>query len=255
MKFALLAFLVTSMSTALGATPAMMVASMGEKQKNAIMGFSAGVMLAASCFSLLLPAIEMVSVGKDKILHNFFIALALLGGALLLRILNSLIPHEHFSKGREGRVSSKEIKKIWLFVFAITLHNFPEGLAVGSGAGSENPDLAYPIMAGIALQDFPEGFVVAVALLGIGYTTFQALGVAYFSGLVEGIAALFGYFATSMANDTLPWALAFSAGAMLYVISEEIIPESHRKNNSEYATIGLMIGFALMMFLDTALST
>ena len=110
-------------------------------------------------------------------------------------------------------------------------------------------------MLGIAIQDAPEGFVVAVALLSIGYKIRSALFVAAFSGLVEGIAALLGYAATSQITEALPWALAFSAGAMLYVISEEIIPESHRKNNSELATTGLMIGFALMMFLDTALAS
>ena len=109
-------------------------------------------------------------------------------------------------------------------------------------------------MAGIALQDIPEGFIVAIALIGIGYGAFQALGVAIFSGIVEGLAALLGYFATSTIEVLMPWALAFSGGAMLYVISEEIIPESHRKQKSEYATIGLMLGFVLMMFLDIALA-
>lgn len=254
MNYAVLAFLVTTLSTAVGALPVLVISKTGPKFKNATMGFSAGVMLAATCFSLLLPSLAIVEGMPNAKFLTFLIAIAVLLGGVFLKILNATIPHEHFSKGREGGASSKEIKKIWLFVLAITLHNFPEGLAVGSGAGSESPELAFPIMAGIALQDIPEGFVVAIALVGIGYSAYAALGVAFLSGIVEGFAALFGYFATSTMEGALPWALAFSGGAMLYVISEEIIPESHRKSNSEYATIGLMIGFTLMMFLDTALS-
>ena len=240
MNYALLAFLTTSLATTVGAFPAIGLSKISPRFQNATTGFSAGVMLAATCFSLLLPALEIV---------NF------LFGAIFLKVLNHIIPHEHFGTGREGSERLKEIKKIWLFVFAITLHNLPEGLAVGTGAGSQSPELAYPIMLGIAIQDAPEGFVVAVALLSIGYKIRSALFVAAFSGLVEGIAALLGFAATSQITEALPWALAFSAGAMLYVISEEIIPESHRKNNSELATTGLMIGFALMMFLDTALAS
>lgn len=253
MNFALLAFLVTTLSTAFGALPSIMVHKTGPKFKNAMMGFSAGVMLAATCFSLLLPALEIVAKERPGTALPALVALALLAGGGFLKILNATIPHEHFTKGREGRFSPLEIKKIWLFVFAITLHNFPEGLAVGSGAGSEDFALAFPIMAGIALQDIPEGFVVAIALIGIGYSVLSALGAALVTGLVEGAAALAGYYFTSSMQEALPWCLAFSGGAMLYVISEEIIPESHRKANSEYATTGLMIGFALMMFLDTAL--
>lgn len=255
MNYAMLSFLVTTLSTALGAIPVILIAKASKRAQNGIMGFSAGVMLAATCFSLLLPALEMAQAKPEPRFSTAMICFTVLLGALFLKILNATIPHEHFDKGREGISNSKEIKKIWLFVFAITLHNFPEGLAVGSGAGSENSALAFPIMAGIALQDIPEGFVVAVALVGIGYSNFSALGVAFFSGIVEGFAALFGYFATSTMQGALPWSLAFSAGAMLYVISEEIIPESHRKSDSELATMGLMIGFTLMMFLDTALGS
>lgn len=252
MNYALLAFLVTTLSTAGGALPALVVHKTGPKFKNAMMGFSAGVMLAATCFSLLLPALALVEpLGGKK--ASLLVALCVLLGGVFLKVLNATVPHEHFFKGREGKVSPREIKKIWLFVFAITLHNFPEGLAVGSGAGSESGSLAFPIMAGIALQDIPEGFVVAIALVGIGYSPLTAIGASLITGLVEGLAALTGYFATSTMQEALPWCLAFSGGAMLYVISEEIIPESHRKANSEYATIGLMIGFVLMMFLDTAL--
>jgi ZIP family zinc transporter len=163
------------------------------------------------------------------------------------------VPHEHFIKGREGGPSGATLKRIWLFVLAITLHNFPEGLAVGSGIGSLDLNLAGPILAGIALQDIPEGFVVAMALVAVGYSRWQGLFVAIITGLVEALAALIGFAATVQAQGILPWALAFSGGAMLYVISDEIIPESHRKEFAREATAGLMFGFALMMFLDTSL--
>lgn len=254
MNYAIMAVLVTALSTGVGALPVFYVSKASEKVKNGLMGFSAGIMLAATCFSLLLPALKITGESMGSLASPFLVCLCVLAGALLLKILNAVIPHEHFSSGHEGKATSLEIKKIWLFVFAITLHNFPEGLAVGSGAGSHEPELAFPIMLGIGLQDIPEGFVVAVALLGIGYSALQALGVAFLSGVVEALAALLGFFATSLMQELLPWFLAFSGGAMLYVISEEIIPESHRKANSEYATIGLMLGFVLMMFLDTALS-
>ncbi|MBC76605.1 MAG: ZIP family metal transporter [Halobacteriovoraceae bacterium] len=254
MNYALLAFLTTSMATTIGAFPAIGFSKISPRFQNATTGFSAGVMLAATCFSLLLPALDIVNSPESTKLSTFYICASFLCGGLFLKLLNQVVPHEHFGTGREGSERLKEIKKIWLFVFAITLHNLPEGLAVGSGAGSQSPELAYPIMLGIAIQDAPEGFVVAVALISIGYKLRTALLVAAFSGVVEGIAALLGYAATSQVSETLPWALAFSGGAMLYVISEEIIPESHRKENADLATAGLMLGFALMMFLDTALA-
>ncbi len=189
MNYALLSFLVTSLSTSLGAGPSLLVAKTSKRFQNGVMGFSAGVMLAATCFSLLLPSLTLAGLQYGTMWGAFWMGITVLGGGVFLRVLNATVPHEHFEKGREGKVSAKEIKKIWLFVFAITLHNFPEGLAVGSGAGSEDSALAFPIMAGIALQDIPEGFIVAIALIGIGYGAFQALGVAIFSGIVEGLAA------------------------------------------------------------------
>jgi ZIP family zinc transporter len=252
---ALVGSAVTLFSTSLGALPTFLTKRVPERTQDALLGFSAGVMLAATCFSLLTPALRLAAgVTGGKITAGLGAAACMLAGALFLHLCNKLIPHEHFVRGREGGPPSTQLKRIWLFVLAITLHNFPEGLAVGSGAGSLDPTLAVPIMTGIGLQDVPEGFVVAVALIGVQYTRAQALFVTVLTGVIEAAAALLGFAATSQAQSILPWALALSGGAMLYVVVDEMIPESQRKQFPKEATAGLMIGFVLMMFLDTSLS-
>lgn len=251
----LLGSAVTALATGLGALPALGVHRLSARSQNVLMGFSAGVMLSASSFSLINPALRLVVEGsaEGKTLNALFVGLAILGGGAFLHLCNRFVPHEHFVSGREGGISSVRLKRIWLFVFAITLHNFPEGLAVGSGMGSQSFSLALPIVTGIALQDFPEGFVVAAALIGAGYTRWQGLWVAFLTGVVEAGAALLGFFATSFVTALLPWSLAFAGGAMIYVVSDEIIPESHRKDHASEATAGLLFGFVLMMVLDVAL--
>lgn len=245
---------VTLFSTSLGALPALFTRRISQRAQDALMGFSAGIMLAATCFSLLVPALRLASEGsRPKTFSGLAVAACVLGGGAFLHLCNRHVPHEHFVKGQEGGPAAARLKRIWLFVLAITLHNFPEGLAVGAGIGSLDMALAAPILVGIGLQDAPEGFVVAVALANVNYSMRQALFVAFLTGVVEALAALAGFAATSQAQGLLPWALAFSGGAMLYVISDEMIPESHRKEFAAEATAGLMVGFVLMMFLDTAL--
>ena len=252
---ALVGAAVTLFSTSLGALPAMFTRHVSERTQDVLMGFSAGVMLAATCFSLLAPALRLAVAGTDaRVVPGLGVAACVLAGGGFLHLCNRYVPHEHFVKGREGGPPSARLKRIWLFVLAIALHNFPEGLAVGSGTGSLDPTVAGPIMVGIALQDIPEGFVVAVALTGVRYGRGQALFVVVLTGVIEAAAALLGFVATSQAQSVLPWALALSGGAMLYVVSDEMIPESHRKEFAKEATAGLMAGFVLMMFLDTSLS-
>jgi zinc transporter, ZIP family len=251
---ALVGAAVTLLSTSLGALPTFLTRRVPERVQDVLLGFSAGVMLAATCFSLLSPALRLASEGTGSgVAAGLGVSACMLAGALFLHLCNRLIPHEHFVRGREGGPPSTQLKRIWLFVLAIALHNFPEGLAVGSGAGSMNPALAAPIMTGIALQDIPEGFVVAVALIGVQYTRAQALFVTVLTGVIEAGAALIGFAATAPAQGVLPWALALSGGAMLYVVVDEMIPESQRKRFPKEATAGLMFGFVLMMFLDTSL--
>lgn len=254
LTLALIGSAVTALSTSLGALPALAANRISEKSQDTLMGFSAGVMLAASSFSLIIPALNLMTEAyPSKTLSALYVAAVVLFGAALIHLCNKVVPHEHFTTGPEGGGDSSHLRRIWLFVFAITLHNFPEGLAVGTGVGSQSLELAAPILIGIGLQDIPEGFVVAMALISAGYSPLQALGVAVITGLVEALSALTGYFAMIQMQGLLPWALAFSGGAMLYVVSDEMIPESHNKKHAEFATAGLMVGFVLMMFLDTAL--
>ena len=255
-ELALLGSAVTLFSTSLGALPTLLTKRVSERTQDMLMGFSAGVMLAATCFSLLNPALQFAAerTGGNKIFSGAAVAGFVLLGAGFLHVCDRYIPHEHFIKGREGGPPSVRLKRIWLFVFAITLHNFPEGLAVGAGVGSLDPAVATPILVGIALQDIPEGFVVALALIGVQYTRGQGLFIAFLTGVVEAVAALIGFAATLQTQSVLPWMLALAGGAMLYVISNEMIPESHRKEFAREATAGLMVGFVLMMFLDTSLS-
>jgi ZIP family zinc transporter len=180
------------------------------------------------------------------------VAVMLLLGAFALHLANELIPHEHFIKGHEG-LDARKLKRIWLFVLAITIHNVPEGLAVGVSAGSGIEQISLPIIIGIGFQDIPEGLVVALALMANGYRSRDAIFVAVITGVVEATGAAAGFFFVQAATSVLPWTLGFSGGMMLYVISHEMIPESHSRGHQKEATFGLMVGFALMMVLDVAL--
>ena len=252
-QLALLGSAVTLFATSIGALPALAVKSISERTKDTLMGFSAGVMLAATCFSLLNPALRLASEGYDsKVLPGFAVAASVLAGGIFLHLCNRYIPHEHFVKGREGGPTSAQLKRIWLFVFAIALHNFPEGLAVGSGVGSLDLSVAAPILVGIGLQVLGR-LRRRRPLAGVEYSGRQIFSVVFLTGVLEAAAAMIGYAATSQAQGILPWTLALSGGAMLYVISDEMIPESHRKEYASEATAGLMAGFVMMMFLDTSL--
>jgi zinc transporter, ZIP family len=250
---ALLGSGVTAVATSIGAIPALAADHVSQKTQDTLMGFSAGVMLAASSFSLINPALKLASDDFTPLNAAILVGICILTGAGFLHLCNRYVPHEHFFTGREGGPTQIELKRIWLFVFAIALHNFPEGLAVGSGLGSQDLGVALPILTGIALQDMPEGFVVAMALISARYSRGRALWVAVITGIVEALAALLGYVATVEIRKALPWALSFAGGSMLYVVSNEMIPESHQKEYAQYATAGLMGGFVLMMILDTAL--
>jgi ZIP family zinc transporter len=246
--------LVTALSTSLGAVPAMVKPDIRPRTQDILGGFSAGIMLAATGFSLILPALDLFRQRSDSyIVPATAASLMVLLGGVFLHACNRWVPHEHFVKGREGGANGAHLKRIWLFVFAIGLHNFPEGLAVGSGMGSLDLKIAFPILSGIALQDLPEGFVVAAALLSAAYSRREAMMATAITGLVEAAAALLGFYATTQIAGILPYALAFCGGSMLYVVSDEIIPESHRAGHGHDATAGLMAGFTLMMFLDVAL--
>ena len=187
-----------------------------------------------------------------NVIQGLRMAGAVLLGAAVLLLMDRTLPHEHFIKGREG-IEAHRLRRTWLFVFAITLHNLPEGLAIGVGYAGNDPLRGTALATGIAIQDIPEGLVVAVALLAAGYPRAFAAALGMLSGMVEPLGAVLGAAVVGWSAPMLPWGLGFAAGAMLFVISHEIIPESHRKGHEVYATCGLMLGFVLMMLLDTAL--
>lgn len=248
-----LASLGAGLMTGVGAVPVLVGRSVSRRANDTMLGFAAGVMLSASFFSLILPGIE-----EAEALHGSVLIAALIAGAgvalgaLVVAGLNETLPHEHFIEGREGR-DAAALAKIWLFVLAITIHNFPEGMAVGVGFGGGNIANGMSLATGIGLQNAPEGLAVAVALLGQGYSRGRSFGVALATGLVEPVGGLIGALAVSVSEVILPWGLTFAAGAMIYIISHEIIPETHRHGHQNRATTGLVVGMILMMVLDVTL--
>ena len=245
-----LASLVAGLATAIGATPILFVRHVSQALQDTFLGFAAGVMLSASFFSLMIPGLNYAqSDFGSRTLASVVIAVAVLLGAASLAFVNRAMPHEHFLLGRGGPHSTA-IRRTWLFVLAITLHNFPEGLAVGVGFGSGDMARATTLAIGIGLQNMPEGLAVAAALAALNYHRVMAVAIGGATGLVEPIAGLLGAAAVSIFQPLLPWGLGFAAGAMIFVISNEIVPETHRHGHEGMATAGLMIGVVLMMVLD-----
>jgi len=211
------------------------------------------MMLAASSFSLILPGLaaarEVTGSGP------FAAATVVVGlglGVLLMLGLDKFTPHEHESVGRQGP-HSERINRVWLFVLAITLHNLPEGMAIGVGFANGDMNVGIPLASAIAIQDIPEGLAIALALRVTGLSALKAMLVAVGSGLMEPIGALIGLGISSGFAIAYPISLGLAAGAMIFVVSHEVIPETHRNGHQTSATLGLMGGFAVMMFLDTAL--
>ena len=250
---------VAAVATALGTVPVMFSQRLSERVQDTLFGFGAGVMLAACAFSLIIPGLEAAKAqnlaGGSPWAAGSVIGLSILLGGAVLMLMDKLLPHEHFIKGREGMDGEavRKLRRTWLFVFAIALHNLPEGLAIGVGYAGNDGLRGNALATGIAIQDVPEGLVVAVALLAAGYRRSLAVGLGMASGLVEPLGAVLGAAVVGWSASLLPWGLGFAGGAMLFVISHEIIPESHRKGHEAFATSGLMIGFVMMMLLDTSL--
>lgn len=247
---ALFASTLTGLMTAVGALPVLFGRLPSERSQDTLLGFAAGVMLAASFFSLIIPSIAISTELYGE--GPWPAAIAVIGillGALAIAMLDRWLPHEHFVMGREGPHNA-QIMRVWLFVFAITIHNVPEGLAVGVAYGSGQEANALSLAMGIGLQNIPEGLAVAVGLLSVGYSKWRSFTVAAGTGMVEPIGGLLGGTFVSIAQPLLPWGLVFAAGAMLFVISHEIIPETHRRGHHQRATAGLMVGLVVMLFLD-----
>jgi ZIP family zinc transporter len=252
-RLGLLASFVAGLFTAVGALPIFFLRRISRAMEDAMMGFGAGVMLAATAFELVLPAIGIAGeqYGSDAmVILVLAVGIGIGGGCILL--LHNLVPHEHFIMGPQSGADPKKVRRVYLFIFAIALHNLPEGLAVGVGFGGDLSD-GMTLAVGIGLQNMPEGLVVAVALLSLGYSKGVAFGVTLLTGLVQPIGGLVGAVAVSLSELLLPWGLAFAAGAMLFVISHEIIPESHREGHEGRATLGVLIGFVALVAIDLAL--
>jgi ZIP family zinc transporter len=244
---------VAALATALGALPALFVRKISTRWEDVMLGFGAGVMAAAACFSLILPG---VAAGTDilgsKLAGATIVAVGFVLGALFLLLADKTLPHEHPGAGRHGP-GWMHLRRVWLMVFAIALHNFPEGMAIGVGFSGGDTAVGMPLAAAIALQDIPEGLVVAVALRTVAYAPWQAAAIAALTGLAEPLGAIVGVALTSGFAPLYPAGLGFAAGAMIWVVSHEIIPETHRKGHEQAATLGLIGGFVVMMMLDTAL--
>lgn len=241
--------LAAGLLTGVGALPIFLARNISVKLQDIFMGFGAGVMLAATSFSLIIPGLEAAGEG---VRGATIVVTGMLLGGVFLWLADKYVPHEHFIKGHEGG-DSKKLKRIWLFILAITLHNFPEGMAVGVGFGNGNISNGVSLATGIGLQNMPEGLVVALALVALNYGVLKSFLIALITGLVEPIGGILGAGLVTAFSPFLPWALAFAAGAMLFVVSDEIIPESHRKGFAKQATFGVMVGFVVMLFLDVTL--
>lgn len=253
---AVVATLGGALATGIGAYTVFFVRRTSTLVQDVLLGIGAGIMLAASIFSLLLPALEKASVLLGRGWPSVsLVGVGLFCGGIFLWALDRSVPHAHVVTGYEGpNPQEQRVRRIWLFVVAVTLHNIPEGLAVGVSYGAGDLGRAAALGLGIGFQDIPEGLVVALALAGIGMPTWRAALVGAASGAVEPIAGLVGALLVGLSVAALPAALALCAGAMLFVISHEIIPESHRQGHETPATFGLLAGFVAMMFLDVALS-
>lgn len=244
-------------ATGVGAVPVLFLRRLSHRAEDMALAFAGGVMLAATMFSLLIPGLEQGRLrASSAFAGSALIATAVLLGALLVWAIHRHLPHEHATKGREGGPTGRQLQRAWLLVLAIALHNIPEGLAVGVGAAA---DLAgagtasEALTIAIAVQNMPEGLVVAIALVTIGMRRLRALLAALASGLVEPIAGTLGAFGAALSMAALPWALGLAAGAMLYVIGSEIVPETHSRGHATEATFALLGGFAVMLLLAGSL--
>lgn len=241
----------------LGALGILLVRNPSKRLLDGALGFAAGVMLAASFTSLILPGIEQGGLLP--------VLIGIVLGTLFLDRADAWVPHVHIlitgrirrdekSEASDQAAQDSKIMSVVLFIVAITLHNMPEGLAVGVGFGGENLDNAISLMLGIGIQNIPEGLAVAVAARNAGLgSLFYAAITGIRAGLVEIPLALFGAWSVAIAQPIVPYAMGFAAGAMLYVISDEIIPETHSRGNERTATLGLMFGLIVMLTLDIAL--
>jgi ZIP family zinc transporter len=245
--------LLAGLATGIGALGVYSVRELSERANDILLRGAAGIMLAATFFSLLGPAVE---VARGQAASSWGAAAIVCGGVLLgaaaLALAHRLVPHEHFVMGREGP-AARAVRRVWLFVFAIAIHNLPEGMAVGVGFGAGDVTSGLPLAVGIGLQNVPEGLAVAAGLASIGFGSTRAFLLSLGTGVLEAAGAAFGATAAVLSAALLPFALAFAAGAMLFVINGEIIPETSHEETKVATTFALVIGFLAMLALDVGM--
>ena len=237
-------------ATIIGSASGFIFKKISHKFSDIVLSFAAGIMLAAAILGLILPSLEY---GGD---WGLPITIAgIFAGALCLNLIDKLVPHLHQFVGGEveGGTNNAKLSKVLLFVTAIAIHNLPEGLAAGVGFGSGNTNQALLIAGGIALQNIPEGMVIIGPMLAAGVSPKRTFICALFTGLIEVVGTFIGYLAVSVSAAILPFALSFAGGTMLYVISDEMIPETHAHGSQRGATYALLIGFCLMLAFDVLL--
>lgn len=249
MEIVLLTALGIGGATVIGSLIGFIFKGVSHRFSDIVLAFAAGVMLAAAVFGLILPSLD--GVGK----YNVVITVAgIFTGAVCLNFIDRLVPHLHRLAGSDAQThTNANLSKVMLFVAAIAIHNLPEGIAAGVGFGSGNISQALVIAGGIALQNIPEGMVIIGPMLAVGVSPRRTFICAMFTGLVEVVGTVIGYFAVSISTVVLPFALAFAGGTMLYVISDEMIPETHSHGSERGATYALLVGFCLMLVFDVLL--
>lgn len=249
MKLVLLTAIGVGGATVFGALIGFIFKKISHKFTDVVLSFAAGVMLAAAVLGLILPSLEYG--GK----YGFVTTIAgIFVGAIALNIIDKLVPHLHKLVGVDGEQhKNKNLSKVLLFVTAIAIHNFPEGLAAGVGFGSGDTSQAFIIAGSIALQNIPEGMVIISPMLAAGISPKRTFVSALATGLVEVVGTMIGYFAVTFSTAILPFGLAFAGGTMLYVISDEIIPETHAHGSERGATYALLVGFCVMLVTDILL--
>lgn len=249
MEMVLLTALGVGGATVIGALIGFAFRKLSHRFSDIVLSFAAGVMLAAAVLGLILPSLEYG--GR----HGWIITVAgIFVGALCLNLIDKLVPHLHKLVGVEPEGhQNTQLSRVLLFVLAIAIHNLPEGIAAGVGFGSGNTNQAFLIAGGIALQNIPEGMVIIAPMLAAGVSPRKTFVAALATGLIEVLGTLVGYFAVSLSAAVLPFALAFAGGTMLYVISDEMIPETHAHGSQRGATYALLVGFAVMLVSDVLL--
>ena len=249
MEIVLLTALGVGGATVIGAIVGFIFKGISHKFSDITLSFAAGVMLAAAVLGLVLPSLEYG--GEYGLIIT---AAGIFAGAVCLNLVDKLVPHLHKMAGGDLEAhNNARLSKVLLFVAAIAIHNLPEGIAAGVGFGSGNTAEALVIAGGIALQNIPEGMVIIAPMLAAGVKPRKTFLLAALTGLVEVLGTLIGYFAVSIAGAILPFALAFAGGTMLYVISDEMIPETHAHGNQRGATYALLVGFVIMLACDVLL--